>query len=92
MEGHLKNGFLVGDKRRCVGDDVASNHLCGWAHGVRCTKHGAFGGSSMSSAVGERWWYSLLRKIKRGIFSDSKASALLSAWFRRVGYPRLAGC
>lgn len=42
----------------------------------------------MSTASGERWWYGLLRKIKRGLFSDSKVSALLSAWFRRVGYPR----
>ena len=42
----------------------------------------------MSKALGERWWYALLRKIKKRLFSDSKSSALLSAWFRRVAYPR----
>lgn len=35
-----------------------------------------------------RWWYELLRKAKKSFFADSKFDAVLSHWFRRVGYPR----
>lgn len=61
---------------------------CSWVFRFLSGDHGVLQVFWMSAASGERWWYALLRKIKKGLLSDSKSSALLSAWFRRVGYPR----